>query len=307
MAPLPPPGPVQRIVSTCAENDHAHRIAERILRMWDDLVPRRIDLVRDRGADEIIDDADAIFAFGGDGHLLEVVRNLGGRSVPIVGWHAGHMGFLMNEVPQDDGALRADLMSIASGAVEVMDCSPLRVDIEGSDLGAAVRFPFNEVAAFVREIGSQAARLAIEIDGESMGTFTGDGILLSSSQGTTGYAVHAGGPAVDPSVPSISLVPVNANRSSAFPSLRLPVVLPPTSSVVLRVLEREKRPVQLSMDGAVVERDLREIRVSTGLTITPPMIVRLLYPYNRDGERRRRFVRQLRRKFVDQDGGGDRS
>lgn len=304
MALLPPPCPVRRIISTCADTESARRIAARIMRLWDETVPPSA-VVEDADAHQSDADADAIFAFGGDGHLLEVVRNLGGRSVPIVGWHAGHMGFLMNEVPEDDDALRADLASIASGAVEVMDCSPLYVNIEGGDLGAAVRFPFNEVAAFVRGIGSQVARLAIEIDGEAMGTFTGDGILLSSSQGTTGYAVHAGGSAVDPCVPSISLVPVNANKSSAFPSLRLSVVLPPTSSVVLTVLESAKRPVQLSMDGAVIEHDLRKIRVSTGLSVTPPRIVRLLYPYNRDGERRRRFVRQLRRKFVDQgDGGG---
>lgn len=299
MALLPPPGPVRRIISTCADTESARRIAARIMRLWDEIVPPSA-VVEDADAHQSDDGVDAIFAFGGDGHLLEVVRNFGGRSVPIVGWHAGHMGFLMNEVPEDDDALRADLASIASGAVEVMDCSPLYVSIKGGSGVADVRSAFNEVAAFIREIGSQAARLAIAIDGEPMGTFTGDGILLSSSQGTTGYAVHAGGPAVDPSVPSISIVPVNANQSSAFPSLRLPVVLPPTSNVVLTVLEPAKRPVQLSMDGAVIERDLREVHVSTGLTIEPPEIVRLLYPYNRYGERRRRFVRQLRRKFVDQ-------
>ncbi|MDP3771592.1 MAG: NAD(+)/NADH kinase [bacterium] len=293
---------IRRFVVACAENDRARAVAERVLREWRAIAPEVAGGDFDQGSN----DPDAIFAFGGDGFLLEVVRKLGDQKVPIVGWHTGTMGFLMNEVPEDDAALRQDLLALSMGHIEQVECIPLRMRYTGADGEPITRWVFNEAGIFIRDIGSQAARFAIAIDGESMGAFTGDGILLSTSQGTTGYAVNAGGPAIDPSIPAITIAPVNASRSSVFPSLRFPIVLPPTSDVEIVVLEHEKRPVQLSADGQLVELDLRAIGVTTGLSVEPHVSVALWYPRDPRAPRRR-WVRRLRQKFVDgADGSGSK-
>ena len=44
--------------------------------------------------DEMLEEVDAVMALGGDGTMLRVMRELGGRDKPVIGVNIGSLGFL---------------------------------------------------------------------------------------------------------------------------------------------------------------------------------------------------------------------
>jgi NAD+ kinase len=85
----------------------------------------------------------------------------------------------------------------------------------------------------------------VTIDGESIGAYSADGIVVSTPTGSTGYSLSAGGPVVVPTVESLLLTPVSPHTLAIRP-----LVLPPTSVVRL---QPEDGPEELlvTADGQV--------------------------------------------------------
>jgi len=51
-------------------------------------------------------------------------------------------------------------------------------------------------------------RLRVEADGELLGEFDADGMIVATATGSTGYSLSAGGPPIDPRVRAITVVPL---------------------------------------------------------------------------------------------------
>jgi NAD+ kinase len=85
-------------------------------------------------------------------------------------------------------------------------------------------------------------RLAVEVDGAYVTTFSADGVVVATPTGSTAYSFSARGPIVSPSVPCLVLTPVAAHMvfDRSF-------VLGSTEHVVLEVVGEE--PGLLSVDG----------------------------------------------------------
>ena len=62
-----------------------------------------------------------------------------------------------------------------------------------------------------------SSSLRVCVDGESIGTYAADGIVISTPTGSTAYSLSAGGPVVVPTLESIVITPVSPHTLAIRP------------------------------------------------------------------------------------------
>ena len=87
-------------------------------------------------------------------------------------------------------------------------------------------------------------RLRVDVDGDLLGAFDADGIVVATATGSTAYALSAGGPPVDPRVRAVVVVPLAAHAV-----ISRPVVIPELLDVRVTV---ERGRVFVAADGRSV-------------------------------------------------------
>lgn len=172
--------------------------------------------------------ADLVVVLGGDGTFLWQARRTLDLRLPIVGVNLGNLGFLAE----------FDLLSLRDAAAWLMGDAPLptterlvlRVEVQrqGAD-------PFGGVALNDAVITAgppfRMIEIGIGIDDCPVSTFKGDGVMVSTPTGSTGYAVSAGGPLIAPGVDAMSITALAAH------SLALrPLVVGASSTVDLQLV-----------------------------------------------------------------------
>jgi NAD+ kinase len=184
----------------------------------------------------------ALMTLGGDGTLLRGARVISPHAVPILGINLGRLGFLTCcNADQMSSALmrfaRGDYMAETRMALEA------RVfDSRGTERQKWIAL--NDVVlhkgGFARVVGVRVAA-----DGEPIGTYASDGIVLSTPTGSTAYSLSAGGPVVYPTLETIVLTPVAAHTLAIRP-----VVLPSSVDVTLRADDASEE-LLVTVDGQV--------------------------------------------------------
>ena len=175
---------------------------------------------------------------GGDGTFLYGARIAAPRGVPVLGVNRGRLGFLA-DIEVDD--LPNAITSFAAGEGIVQRRSLLEVTTNAIELrnpGPSV-FALNEVV--VRARGVNVVRLRVEADGDLIGEFDADGVVISTATGSTAYALSAGGPPVDPRLRALVVVPLAPHAV-----ISRPVVIPEAVRVVVIV---ESGDVAMAADG----------------------------------------------------------
>jgi NAD+ kinase len=187
-------------------------------------------------------EVDAMLTLGGDGTLLRAARLVDERAVPILGVNLGRLGFLTCcPASQLEDALRR----LASG--DYVAEARMTLDARVSDAAGGERQRWRAVNDVVLHKGGFARVVAVrvEADGETVGHFSADGVVLATPTGSTAYNLSAGGPVVVPTLQTILLTPVSAHTLA----LR-PLVLPPGSQVTLRANDGPDE-LLVTVDGQV--------------------------------------------------------
>ncbi len=202
--------------------------------------------------------------YGGDGTLLEGVHRLGGADIPVVGINGGHLGFLAL-APREN--IESVFEEIASNNLhlEVRDM----LCVEGlSECGKERLYALNEVA--VQRFGATMISIEAAIDGNTVSTYNGDGVIISTPTGSTAYSLSAGGPIVAPSCHSFLLTPLAPHNLTMRP-----IVMPDTSTVSLRI-DTRKSDASISIDN-------RTFKVESDSVLTikkAKRYIRLAVPHN---------------------------
>jgi NAD+ kinase len=171
------------------------------------------------------DELDVLITLGGDGTLLRGAHLLDGRPVPLLGINLGRLGFLTSAARTE---LHEAMGRVLRGEYWLDVRSTLDVTVEDAS-GIRVG-PLNALNDVVLHKGGLARviRLAVHVGPErhEVGTYTADGIILSTPTGSTAYSLSAGGPIVAPEMDCIVATPICPHTLVVRP-----LVLPPDTDI----------------------------------------------------------------------------
>ena len=183
--------------------------------------------------------ADMIIAFGGDGTILHLAKTVAMNNVPVLGINLGSLGFMSELEPNELDRLR-DLKdwSLTMEDRMMLDVSVLR---DGRTVYSTVAL--NDAVISKGSI-ARVVRLEIFTEEGFLTRVSGDGVVVSSPTGSTGYSMAAGGPIVEPTARNILITPIcpHSTRSSSY-------VLDPSHVIRVTAPDANRKFVYLSSDG----------------------------------------------------------
>lgn len=198
---------------------------------------------------------DVLVAIGDNRFLLDTLRDVPPQTAVLtVG-----QGFLA-EVPPE--GLAAALPKLAAGKHAVEERLRLEVTVDGRSLPPAL----NE-AALTSSRGAGFLRYSLEVDGERVWRDAGDGVVVSTPTGSTGYGLSAGGPVVMENAQTIVVVPICSATGQR------PLVLPRESEITISDVESRLGRV-IVLDGRKRYR-VREAGFAVRAAEHPARFVRL--------------------------------
>ena len=211
---------------------------ERLGRFWDRDVPvfEGVDL-------------DALVTFGGDGTLLRGARLLGARETPILGVNLGRVGFLTTATRE---SLDPALDALVAGRYVIERRQALQAEIkDGEGNGRALQMAMNDIAVHKGGV-ARVVRVNVFIQGENVGPYSADWIIVATPTGSTAYSLSAGGPIVVPGVEAMVVTPIAAHTLAVRP-----LVVPSSYRIVIEPIVGWSEDLLVSFDG------------QTGTTLAP--------------------------------------
>jgi NAD+ kinase len=203
-------------------------------------------------------DPDLLILLGGDGTILQAARFITGMRAALAGINFGKLGYLASFTAAE---FKTQLPDILSGQFIISERLMLEGTIfdtpestggaEGEESAQRVK-PVFECAALndvVINAGMpfRMVQLTIVIDGHDTTTFRGDGLIVSTSSGSTGYNLSAGGPLISPDLNAIVITPI-CPHSLSF----RPVVVPDYTQIRITPI-RVNTGTHVSFDGQVAQ------------------------------------------------------
>ena len=183
--------------------------------------------------------SDLVIAFGGDGTILHLARAAAQRGVPVLGVNLGSLGF-MSDLEQGE---LARLKELAAGRFRRERRMMLDVSVLRENRTVYTSSALND-AVVTKGAVARVVRLQVTAGEEQMGIFTGDGVVVATPTGSTGYSLSAGGPIVEPTAQNFVISPICAHSvfSKSF-------VLSAAGTVTVAPAELNRKQVYLSVDG----------------------------------------------------------
>jgi len=143
-------------------------------------------------------ETDLVIVLGGDGSLLAVAREAAPRGTPVLGVAMGGFGFLA-EAHYDVLCERLD--DIIHGELTIERCPLRRVRLLRGDEAIFEALALND-AVLQRSIDAPLATAEVFVEDEYVTTYEGDGLIVATATGSTGYSLSVGGPWSRPTRPS---------------------------------------------------------------------------------------------------------
>ena len=173
---------------------------------------------------------DLVISLGGDGTLLDTVTYVGRAEIPILGVNMGRLGFLAT-FSRD--TFIEHLTEIFEQPFRVEKRSLLRFE-SGMDAFNGLNFCLNEVAVLKQDSTSMIT-VHVSLDGEYMNSYWGDGLMVATPTGSTGYSLSCGGPLILPDSKSLVITPISPHNLN----LR-PLIIPDDKVLTLHVESRSE-------------------------------------------------------------------
>jgi len=186
-------------------------------------------------SDDLVSESDLIVAFGGDGTILSTARMVGKAQIPILGINLGKLGFLAEVSLEELDVFIKDII-LEQHVIE--ERSVLKITLEDK----TEMFALNEVV-IDKSSSSRLIPLSIYVNNDYLVSFPGDGIIISTPTGSTGYALAAGGPIISPTTDVVVLQPISPHSLSAR------TVIVPDSSMIRVVVGQLSDEARVTADG----------------------------------------------------------
>jgi NAD+ kinase len=146
---------------------------------------------------------DLALVLGGDGAILRAARQMGYHQTPVLGVNLGKLGFLADLTPDE---LQACFPRVVQGEYRVTSHLMYECMLEGPQ-GVQTFLGLNEVAVHTGP-PFHSIDLDLEVDGEPIVRFSGDGLIVSTPIGSTGHSLSAGGPILGQELAAFVVTPI---------------------------------------------------------------------------------------------------
>ena len=201
---------------------------------------------------------DLALILGGDGSTLGAARYLAPYNIPILAINTGgHLGFLTHsadaysDIPLIWERLQGDRFAIEKRMMlqaQVIDTglSPQRRETSPNHHGEAF-LCLNEMCVKPASLDRMVSvTLEVEIDGEVVDQYHGDGLLVSTPTGSTSYTIAANGPMLHPGMLAMVITPICPLSLSSRP-----IVIPPKLTVNIWPLLENDDSIKVWTDGVL--------------------------------------------------------
>lgn len=183
--------------------------------------------------------ADLAFVLGGDGSILRAARQMGYEQKPVLGVNLGRLGFLADLQAEEVHSCLPHLLRgeyrvarhIMYECVVIEEGQPPRTYLGLNEVVVHAGPPFHLID------------LDLEVDGETVSRFSGDGLIISTPIGSTGHNLSAGGPILGQELDAFVITPICPHTLTNRP------VVDSAGKVYTIVVRRPTAGTTLIVDG----------------------------------------------------------
>ncbi|MBK8166224.1 MAG: NAD(+)/NADH kinase [bacterium] len=193
---------------------------------------------------DLVAACDVVVALGGDGTMLRAVRAVGDSAVPLLGVNLGSLGYL-TDIPLPE--LGRAFGQLAAGEFHLEDRTQVRCAVGRGGSQVSELTALNDLVINMGPL-PRAIEMELRLDGDSLGHFLGDGVVVATPTGSTAYNLSAGGPICQTSVPCLLIAPICPHALGMRP-----LVVPEPTRIEIILLGTGEGAV-LTADGQEVVR-----------------------------------------------------
>lgn len=205
--------------------------------------------------DMMCQNSDFLVTIGGDGTLISAVRRSYHYQLPVLGIHAGKLGFLAD---LDFSELESFVDKLLAGEYRIDQRAILQATIVTQN-GESEIFAFNDIV-LTRPSIAKMIHLETFVDGRNFNTYYGDGVVVSTPTGSTAYNLSAGGPVLFPLTQVFALTPICPHSLT-----QRPVVLPGHFEIEMKTPDASALVIIDGQDLVeITDRDTVHIKLASG-------------------------------------------
>ena len=193
---------------------------------------------------DIPGDVDCMLVLGGDGTVLKAARETKTLKIPMIGVNLGTLGY-MTQIEPDK--LEESLDRLIAGDYEQEDRMMLNGKVILQSGTIKEGWALNDIV-IARSGPLQIIKFNIYVNGQFLNDYSGDGVIVTTPTGSTGYNLSAGGPIIEPKAKLIMLTPICSHTL-----YQRSIVFSPEDVIEIEIAEGKDgkmQTVDASLDGA---------------------------------------------------------
>jgi len=196
---------------------------------------------------------DLVLSVGGDGTFLETVLKVQNLGIPVAGINTGRLGFLAN-ISEEEISQSLDLLY--KGDYEIIERCLLEIS-EPSDLfNGSAPIALNEIT--IQKADLSMITISVFVNETYLNTYWADGLIVSTSTGSTAYNLSVGGPILSPEDESIIISPISPHNLTIRPIIlsgksKLRMVVEGRSNEYLATCDFRSKRVPFGQDINIIQ------------------------------------------------------
>lgn len=195
---------------------------------------------------DLPENVECAIVLGGDGTILQAAHDLMTRKIPLLGINLGTLGFLAEIEKQN---VNQALQAVVNGQFQIEERMMLDACVIGKENSRSDKIcnPALNDIVITRSGFSRIIGVSIYVNGAHINNFRGDGVIISTPTGSTGYNLSAGGPVVTPGAETVIITPICPHTLNARS-----IVVKSSDTVLVKIMESKKTQAEeaiVTMDG----------------------------------------------------------
>lgn len=210
-----------------------------------------------------ISDYDFVITLGGDGTVLYAARNCVNSGIPVFSVNLGQFGFL---APIQQNEWRENLLRFLDGKAPLQERTLIEYDLIRNNQIVQNHLALNDIVISAKN-SARTVSLAIKHNGNHLCYLKSDGVIMSTSTGSTAYSVSAGGPTIDPCLDVFVMTPINSFSLSSRPIVlssegEIDIFVQPFRTKEICLIVDGQEPVSLHADDCIkIKRFSKKVKL----------------------------------------------